>query len=749
MSIRKRGLWAPVLWLGGIGVAAGSLALAGTGLPLPTQLSDFYLYGTQPQTPRPPNLPGDLGFNEMTSVENCAGCHATDISVTEQPFSYSTPYNRWSYSMMSQSFRDPIFLAAMQVTEKVAVASSDSCMRCHAPAGWVQDRGVQPDGSGRNGELIESPDRQGVNCISCHRQVDPANNPGVPAVDAEILAALGADRPPNFPAVGERPGSAIAANGAVFDPEDRRRGPVDLGFFFYHQWLESDFHRQSAMCASCHDVSNALFMKQPDGSYALTPYGQPHPTGNKYDMYPMDRTYSEWLKSAFAQGPVTLTIPNPSTIPVPNEDPTPGAPPEPLANPTLIGRYQMDGVTIDETTGEKLIFRQRNEDGFRYVPVAYDSCQSCHQPKSIGTGCDPALGPQSRNVPIHNFAGTNSWVLNAVNDLYPSGETLMERPEEVTASVQRNLHMRRMASDMELSRVGPNLRVRVINQTGHKLPGGFAEGRRMWINVRFLNGAGGVVQELGAYDSATAVLDEASTKVYEAKHGLDAAMALETGLPMGPTFHLDLNNKTYLDNRIPPRGFTNAGFEAIGAAPVGATYADGQFWDDTDFAIPAGAVRAEVSVFGQTTTREYIEFLRSHATDVSTIVPQPGVDTWTLPTIGGPFPPLGAAPYSLGDIVFAQWYKWGKSAPVEMDAGSVLLACSPADIANTDGDAGPDGTVDNGDFSLFFSAFFADESDPARLLADVANTDGDPGADGTVDNGDFTLFFSAFFVGCP
>ncbi|MFN5959418.1 MAG: hypothetical protein ACK462_15955, partial [Planctomyces sp.] len=113
MSIRKRGLWAPVLWLGGIGVAAGSLALAGTGLPLPTQLSDFYLYGTQPQTPRPPNLPGDLGFNEMTSVENCAGCHATDISVTEQPFSYSTPYNRWSYSMMSQSFRDPIFLAAM------------------------------------------------------------------------------------------------------------------------------------------------------------------------------------------------------------------------------------------------------------------------------------------------------------------------------------------------------------------------------------------------------------------------------------------------------------------------------------------------------------------------------------------------------------------------------------------------------------------------------------------------------------
>jgi hypothetical protein len=75
--------------------------------------------------------------------------------------------------------------------------------------------------------------------------------------------------------------------------------------------------------------------------------------------------------------------------------------------------------------------------------------------------------------------------------------------------------------------------------------------------------------------------------------------------------------------------------------------------------------------------------------------------------------------------------------------------CSPADIANTDGDPAPDGVIDNGDFTLFFAAFFLDPSDPNNLLADIANTDGDPGADGTVDNGDFTLFFSAFFTGCP
>ena len=76
--------------------------------------------------------------------------------------------------------------------------------------------------------------------------------------------------------------------------------------------------------------------------------------------------------------------------------------------------------------------------------------------------------------------------------------------------------------------------------------------------------------------------------------------------------------------------------------------------------------------------------------------------------------------------------------------------CGPADIANTDGETtitggGPDGTVDNGDFTAFFVAFFAAEGDPLRAAADIATTDGDPGADGSIDNGDFTAFFSSFF----
>ena len=80
-------------------------------------------------------------------------------------------------------------------------------------------------------------------------------------------------------------------------------------------------------------------------------------------------------------------------------------------------------------------------------------------------------------------------------------------------------------------------------------------------------------------------------------------------------------------------------------------------------------------------------------------------------------------------------------------------ACSPADIANTDGETPPDGRVDNGDFALFFIGFFADDGDPLRLSSDIADTDGQTledggGPDGTVDNGDFSAFFVWFFAGC-
>ena len=60
--------------------------------------------------------------------------------------------------------------------------------------------------------------------------------------------------------------------------------------------------------------------------------------------------------------------------------------------------------------------------------------------------------------------------------------------------------------------------VRVRNLTGHKLPTGYAEGRRMWLTVEARDGNGTKFWESGAYNLATGVLtQDPAIKIYRAE----------------------------------------------------------------------------------------------------------------------------------------------------------------------------------------------------------------------------------------
>jgi hypothetical protein len=324
------------------------------------------------------------------------------------------------------------------------------------------------------------------------------------------------------------------------------------------------------------------------------------------------------------------------------------------------------------------------------------TCQDCHMAKTTGTGCDPVFQTTPRpNLYRHLFNGANTWVLRAVRDLYDDSETDTNQ-DAVDASIARAQAMLQASMDLSLTTRGNILSVRITNQTGHKLPTGYPEGRRMWINVRFLGPSGNLVAERGAYDSTTAALTTADTKIYEAKMGLDAAAAAASGAPQGVGFHFILNNVRMFDDRIPPRGFTNAGFASVQADPVAYTYADGQYWDDTDFSVPAGAVTAEVRVFHQTTTKEYIEFLRDQNTTTTE-----------------------------GQTAYDQWVAWGKSTPTQMALGVTTVAGCTADF-NGDGDVGTDSDID---------AFFLCLSGNCCATCATAdfNGDGDVGTDSDID----------------
>jgi len=585
----------------GAGFVGATLAVAGVG----TTIQDFFLPGTQPNSL----------FNPIQSAIGCANCHAFYDTENE-------PFTPWNHSMMGQAARDPIFHACLAIANQDASFAGDLCLRCHVPQGWLHGRSSDPTG----GALVES-DFQGVGCSVCHRMVDPVYRPGESPVEDQFVLALHSSIP-----------DTLHSGTYVIDPYDRRRGPYALDIT-PHQWLQSGFHRSSTMCATCHDVSNPAFTRQQDGTYTLNALDTPHPSENKYDHFPLERTFSEWQMSAFAQAPIDMQ-----------------------------GRFGGNNPLVS-------------------------TCQDCHMPKGEGFGADPIHGPTFRtDLHRHEFNGANTWVLRAVDSLYFQGETWLN-PDHIEASIERAREMLRRASDLELSQDGATLTARIINQSGHKLPTGYPEGRRMWVNVKFFDAGDTLIEELGHYDDGTAVLTH-DTKVYEAVLGADAAVAAVAGVPEGPGFHFAVNNVWHLDNRIPPRGFTNAAFASVQAAPVNYTYADGQHWDDSAFTIPPGAYRAEVRVFHQTTTKEYIEFLRDeNRTNTA------------------------------GQIAYDQWVLHGKSAPVEMDFASITLGGPWCDA-----DVNCDGSPDQGDVACMILAVAGDTSCICQ--------DPDFNLDGSADQGD-------------
>jgi uncharacterized repeat protein (TIGR02543 family) len=159
----------------------------------------------------------------------------------------------------------------------------------------------------------------------------------------------------------------------------------------------------------------------------------------------------------------------------------------------------------------------------------------------------------------------------------------------------------------------------------------------MFVNVRASSG-GNVVYELNPYDAAAGTLkglgytyqpdpngilpDPAAlgpTEVYvdELVYEMHPSSSGLTG--EDETFHFALATGRYKDNRIPPMGFRIDEAAARLADPVWHGVSDpGYFtpqeyaggYDEVSLTIPAGADYVEVNLYYQTTSREYIEFLR-------------------------------------------------------------------------------------------------------------------------------------------
>jgi hypothetical protein len=249
-------------------------------------------------------------------------------------------------------------------------------------------------------------------------------------------------------------------------------------------------------------------------------------------------------------------------------------------------------------------------------PGSLRSCQSCHFPPVAGGGTavryDSKHGDQHRDHFVsHNAVGGSTWVQDATYMIW-KGKGLDRRALDAGKEGARALLKTAAALGLEIA--GGKGRLTITNLTGHKLPTGYPEGRRMWVNVRFLDTRSNLVAELGRYgedaNQNPTLLNPESTRIYECKPGMSAEQAAKHHQQPGPSFHFILNDIITKDNRIPPRGYKQSAFAEHLAAPVGADYADGQFWDELDFNVPSGTALVECRLMYQSVSAEYIEFLR-------------------------------------------------------------------------------------------------------------------------------------------
>lgn len=519
------------------------------------------------------------GTQPLTITENisvpsdCTSCHSGYGQPTIEP------WRNWQGSMMAQSGRDPLTYAALAIANQDAPHAGEMCIRCHMPKGWLEGRSVPEDATATTAD-----DRQGVQCNVCHRMVDPEGNPGAPAEDAAILAGL------------SEPVTVTGAAQMVIDPEDRLRGPfdivADLGSDPHataRETLVSPYHRSSALCGTCHNVKNPVFQRNMAGDYELSPMDTP---GDPALAFPEQSTYDEWLYSEYATTGVEA--------------------------PQFAGNG--NGVNGDYTVS---------------------TCQDCHMPAIVGK--DANFGVVRSDMPLHEMVGANTFTPTII-PLHPvfGSEVNATILAEGAAKAERML---RRSATVSAELDAGVLTVTVTNESGHKLPTGYPDGRRMWLHVRAFAADRTVVFESGRYVYETAELlgyealpmdddYDPFLHVWETHQGMSADVASAAGLPAGPSFHLALNNVREFDNRIPPRGFANADYESFDGQPVGQVYADGQYWDDVDYPVGSEAVRAEVTLFYQTTSKEYVDFLRTE--DVTTVHGPLLGDLWEAADKGPP-----------------------------------------------------------------------------------------------------------------
>jgi hypothetical protein len=684
-----------------VGLLLLSSASAAQG-PVTTEDPLVRMPGTQPE---PENKV------DINDAEGCLRCHGGFNPSIE-------PGHNWQGSMMTQAARDfifwPTFVVAMQDSMWALDGSpnaADICERCHFPGGWLAGRSEPPNASAMRGA-----DYDGLTCDFCHRMYDPffqdtydgvregddwlgywdetglSALPSGPAAEqtylADIQQSLGIllFNGNDFFGADHRPGSAAYtenAGGQYFVSEDEPRRASFADSVEGHDRLYSRYHKSRYFCSTCHDVSNPVLHNL--GADPANPL--PSETDPAYSYFHVERTWSEFAVSDYGQQGGAAGL-------------------GPFAPGTFNTSQPGDVIA---------------------------SCQDCHMRDVTGRASvdppgvlrpDESLEHPNSGLPLHDLTGGSGWLAWVLASAVPGSpnfdqtnhDLLWQAAEALTLDLSYGLGIThtalldgadrayqqlQMAADVQNVAYSPStgmLSFRIQNQTGHKLLSGYPEGRRMFVNIRAYQ-EGELIYEVNPYHGAVGTLkglpgaplapDEEyrDELVYEAK--LTSALSGEE-----ETFHFALATGRNKDNRIPPKGFRigDAAERLIDPVTDGVStpdmYTAEEYlggYDDVSLPIVTAADAVEVRLYYQTTSREYISFLRGEINGTGGTLPPDayviqtdpffdglrawGDTVWTLWEHNKDVP--GAAPFLMA------WGGWQVS-PGVLPLAPQLLSLAPA-----------------------------------------------------------------------
>lgn len=635
--------------------AFSPLSLAGSAslVVLLANASPFFVAPTDVQMPGTQPLQATV----MPGLPACSGCHGYYNQDVE-------PVENWQGSMMSQSARDPLFFAALAVADSDFPGAGDFCIRCHFPRGWQDGRASATDGS----LLSNSLDADGIECAICHNMVNPdgTEHPGIQT--APYIANDGGS-----PANGYHSSGMVVLAG-----NNTRYGPY-ANATAGHAWVQSNFHRSPKLCGTCHDVSNPVVGDLAPNNGAQTPL----PAGNYSGVAGTPVT----TKAAFKNQPFTYGIVertfSENTISTLSQTPMSGYPSLPADLKRGAIKRAYDQAMLAGNNGNY-------EDG----TVRTFTCQSCHMEPVVGEGAAFGIAPLRYDQPLHDLTGANTWAPDLIRWLDNQTPSRLRIGAGISTTQSAAMDRGILRARASLKRAAAlditGNQLRITNLTGHKLITGYPEGRRMWVRTTWRNELNQVLREDGRYGPMTAnvngtnytvnTIQDPNAQVYETKMGLTQDWALklltlgvlptvpltfdhQTGAvtmtigqlaAMAPgasheSFHFVLNNTILGDNRIPPYGFARSGATTRNALPVPATQFGNpgpsgtyDYFDTVPLSPPAGATRATVELLYQTSSWEYIQFLKQA---------NPGTSAFLA---------------TAGDDLFDGWMATGQSTPEVM-----------------------------------------------------------------------------------